>query len=47
MNFGDGRVCSVLVGRMVAEKEAIVWLLEDIGLPFSCHLSSSLNSWTQ
>ena len=35
---------------MLAENEAIVVrvkLLLDIGPPLSCHLSLSLNSWTQ
>ena len=46
-----GRVHTVLVGLMLAEKEAIViwvgccWI--GIGPPLSCHLSLSLNIWTQ
>ena len=43
---GCGRMHIVLVGWMVAEKEAVGWLLLDIGPPLSYHLSPSLNSLT-
>ena len=40
-------MCSLLVGLVVAEKEAIIVWLGCCGPHLSCHLSPSLNSWTQ